>query len=83
MVSKTCIYCISENFVASGNEIVLFTSEFSVTKNVFFEMDALKDTSIHHMALKILSEITSMKDYDESIYKTVQVFPKQIFHHLN
>lgn len=37
-------------------------------------MEELKDVSIHHTALKILSEITSMKNYDEIIYKTVQVF---------
>lgn len=38
------------------------------------KMDELKDASIHHTSLKILSEITSMKNYDETIYKTVQVF---------
>lgn len=37
-------------------------------------MEELKDVSIHHTALKILSEITSMKNYDEAIYKRVQVF---------
>lgn len=36
-------------------------------------MDELKDVSIHHTALRILSEITAMKDYDANIYKTVQV----------
>lgn len=36
-------------------------------------MEALKETSIHHMALKILSDITTMNGYDEIIYKTVQV----------
>lgn len=36
-------------------------------------MEELKDASIHHTALKILSEITSMKNYDEIIYQTVQV----------
>lgn len=40
----------------------------------YFKMDELKDVSIHHTALKILSEITAMKNYDENIYKTVQVF---------
>lgn len=40
-------------------------------------MEELKDVSIHHTALKILSEITSMKNYDETIYKTVQVFIKR------
>lgn len=37
-------------------------------------MQELKDVSIHHTALKILSEITSSKNYDETIYKTVQVY---------
>lgn len=39
-------------------------------------MEELKDVSIHHTALKILSEVTAMKSYDETIYKTVQVFEK-------
>lgn len=37
-------------------------------------MEELKEVSIHHTALRILSEITSMKGYDENIYQTVQVF---------
>lgn len=37
-------------------------------------MDELKDVSIHHMALKILSDITNLKKYDENIFQTVQVF---------
>lgn len=37
-------------------------------------MDELKDVSIHHTALRILSEITALKDYDATVYKTVQVF---------
>lgn len=37
-------------------------------------MEELKDVSIHHTALKVLSEITSMKNYDDVIYKTVQVW---------
>lgn len=37
-------------------------------------MDELKDVSIHHTALRILSEIKAMKNYDATIYKTVQVF---------
>lgn len=36
-------------------------------------MDELKDVSIHHTALKILSDITSQPNYNEAIYKTVQV----------
>lgn len=43
-------------------------------------MEELKDVSIHHTALKILTEITSMKSYDETIYKTVQVFYKRHSH---
>lgn len=39
-------------------------------------MDELKDVSIHHTALKILSEITSQSNYNEAIYKTVQVILK-------
>lgn len=42
-------------------------------------MEILKDVSIHHMALKILSDITSMNDYDETIYKLVQVFSHRKF----
>lgn len=42
-------------------------------------MEELKDVSIHHTALKILSEITSSKNYDETIYKTVQVTHCQVF----
>lgn len=37
-------------------------------------MEELKDVSIHHMALKILSDIMNMKKYDENIFQTVQVF---------
>lgn len=37
-------------------------------------MDELKDVSIHHTALKILSDVTSMRNYDDEIYRTVQVF---------
>lgn len=37
-------------------------------------MDELKDVSIHHMALKILADITTMNKYDENIFQTVQVF---------
>lgn len=40
-------------------------------------MDELKDVSIHHTALRILSEITAMKDYDTTIHKTVQVFSSE------
>lgn len=40
-------------------------------------MDELKDASIHHTALRILSEITAMKDYDSTIHKTVQVFSSE------
>lgn len=36
-------------------------------------MEELRDVSIHHMALKILSDITHTKKYDENIFKTVQV----------
>lgn len=43
-------------------------------------MEALKETSIHHMALKILSDITTMNGYDEIIYKTVQVGMKSLAH---
>lgn len=42
-------------------------------------MDELKDTSIHHTALKLLNDIRNMKNYEESIYKTVQVFLCCIF----
>lgn len=41
-----------------------------------WRMDELKDVSIHHTALKILSEIKAMKNYDEIIYITVQVNPE-------
>lgn len=37
-------------------------------------MEQLRDASIHHTALKLLTEIKNMKNYDEKIYKTVQVF---------
>lgn len=40
-------------------------------------MDELKDVSIHHMALKILSDITNLKHYDENIFRTVQVFMRE------
>lgn len=37
-------------------------------------MDELKEVSIHHTALKILSDITNLKNYEKTIFKTVQVF---------
>lgn len=37
-------------------------------------MEELKDVSIHHTALKILTDIKRTKKYDENIFKAVQVF---------
>lgn len=36
-------------------------------------MEELKDTSIHHTAMKLLSEIRNMKYYEENILNNVQV----------
>lgn len=50
-----------------------------IVNGAIWIMEELKDVSIHHTALKILSEITSSKNYDETIYKTVQVIHCQVF----
>lgn len=36
-------------------------------------MEDLKETSIHHTALKMLADIRGMRNHEENIYKTVQV----------
>lgn len=53
--------------------IGVYSSAPRRTPNFCETMEELKDVSIHHMALKILSDITNLKKYDENIFRTVQV----------